>query len=370
MFVGFGYLMTFLRWYGLGAVGLTMLVTALGLQVAMLVEPLFEGKKSFHIDLMAMIVGNFAVAAFLISFGGLIGKVNPSQLVVLVTFECIFYCANKVLLLTKMLEIVDCGGTMGIHMFGAYFELAALKVIGLPKNLDKEKSSTVSDVFSLIGTTFLWLYWPSFVAAEIKPGTVESEIALTNTVLALLGSTIATFIVSAGLSGRMLRPVDIQNATLAGGVCIGATANLNLGPFGAVFIGCMAGLLSTFGFCKVQETLLEKLDLHDSCGIHNLHGMPSVLGGVISVVVPLFLAEENGARKPGEPGKQALGVMGTLVVSIVTGAITGLVMKALKDEKASSFDDSEYWEVAKDFLEDFIEDDEDKEKTVDNAISA
>jgi len=354
MFVGFGYLMTFLRWYGLGAVGLTMLVTALGLQVAMLVEPLFEkGFKPFEVDIMAMIVGDFAVAAFLISFGGLIGKVNPSQLVVLVTLECIFYCANKVLILEKKgLNIVDCGGTISIHMFGAYFGLAVSKMIGKPQNLDKEEPSTISDVFSLIGTTFLWLYWPSFVAAEIEPGTVQSEIALTNTVLALLGSTIATFIVSAALSGKMLRPVDIQNATLAGGVCIGATANLNLGPFGAVFIGCMAGLLSTVGFCKVQEVLLHKLGLHDSCGIHNLHGMPSVLGGLISVVVPLFLAERPGTALPGKPGNQALGVVGTLLVSMVTGAITGLMMKALKDVDASGFDDSEYWEVADDFLED------------------
>jgi hypothetical protein len=36
MLVGFGYLMTFLRWYGLGAVGLTMLVTTLGAQVSLL----------------------------------------------------------------------------------------------------------------------------------------------------------------------------------------------------------------------------------------------------------------------------------------------------------------------------------------------
>ena len=36
MFVGFGYLMTFLRWYGLGAVGLTMLVTCLGLELDLL----------------------------------------------------------------------------------------------------------------------------------------------------------------------------------------------------------------------------------------------------------------------------------------------------------------------------------------------
>ena len=33
--------MTFLRWYGLGAVGLTMIVTCLGLELALLLEPLF-----------------------------------------------------------------------------------------------------------------------------------------------------------------------------------------------------------------------------------------------------------------------------------------------------------------------------------------
>jgi hypothetical protein len=32
MLVGFGYLMTFLQFYGLGAVGFTMLITALGVQ--------------------------------------------------------------------------------------------------------------------------------------------------------------------------------------------------------------------------------------------------------------------------------------------------------------------------------------------------
>ena len=68
MFVGFGYLMTFLRWYGLGAVGLTMLVTALGVEVSLLTEPLFSG-LGVVFDLMALLNANFAVAAFLISFG-------------------------------------------------------------------------------------------------------------------------------------------------------------------------------------------------------------------------------------------------------------------------------------------------------------
>lgn len=42
--------------------------------------------------------------------------------------------------------------------------------------------------------------------------------------------------------------VHIQNATLAGGVAVGATADMPLNPWGAVVIGCLAGLISTVGF--------------------------------------------------------------------------------------------------------------------------
>merc|ERR1719491_79951 len=110
--------------------------------------------------------------------------------------------------------------------------------------MDRDQSSTTSDVTSLIGTAFLWIYWPSFVGGAITPGTVESEVALTNTVLALLGSTVCTFIVSSTLTGKHFRPIDIQNATLAGGVAIGAVANLNCRPWGAILIGAVAGVVS------------------------------------------------------------------------------------------------------------------------------
>ena len=94
MLVGFGYLMTFLRWYGLGAVGLTMLVATLGAQVSLLVEPLLIG-DAVEVGILALLRSNFAVAAFLISFGGLIGKTSPLQLVVLVVLETVFYCATS-----------------------------------------------------------------------------------------------------------------------------------------------------------------------------------------------------------------------------------------------------------------------------------
>ena len=174
-------------------------------------------------------------------------------------------------------------------MFGAYYGLALAWYLGVPhsERRKKEKASIVSDVFAFIGTLFLWLYWPSFVAGLAVPGTAETERALTNTILALVASTIVTFAASAFLCG-VFRPCDIQNATLAGGVAIGATANLTLHPLGAMAIGSIAGLVSALGFAKLSPWLEKKIKLHDTCGIHNLHGMPSILGGLVSAVSSSF----------------------------------------------------------------------------------
>jgi len=43
-------------------------------------------------------------------------------------------------------------------------------------------------------------------------------------------------------------------------------------PFGCMLIGGIAGMLSTFGFAHIQPFLKKKIGLHDTCGIHNLHG--------------------------------------------------------------------------------------------------
>ena len=50
-------------------------------------------------------------------------------------------------------------------------------------------------------------------------------------------------------------------------------------------VGALAGVLSTLGFRYVQPALQEKLKVHDSCGVNNLHGMPGLLGALISVVM-------------------------------------------------------------------------------------
>merc|ERR1712241_1277888 len=287
--------MTFLRGYGLGAVGFTMFITCAGVEWALIIENMMNDGLNVEVEMLSFLNANTAVAAVLISFGGLIGKISPTQVVVVTFLELIFYCANKVFFLEGTLGIADCGGTIIIHVFGAYFGLAACYTLGPAKEELMLGSSYVSDIFSLIGTVFLWLFWPSFVAGLVPAGTDGHAYALLNTVLALLGSTVVTFGLVPFLNKKRLHPVPIQNATLAGGVAIGATANLPMGPFSAVLVGCIAGLISCTGFQR------PPIAAHwDTCDINNLHGMPGIFGAIFSALLPLWLSKDT--PKIGKPG--------------------------------------------------------------------
>merc|ERR1712151_1056164 len=221
---------------------------------------------------------------------------------------------------------------------GAYFGLCACKVLGPPKKDELNASSYVSDIFSLVGTVFLWLFWPSFVAGAL-PGGAGQTTALINTVLALLASTVVTFALTPLLEGGKITTVPIQNATLAGGVSIGATANL-VGPFGAVVVGGLAGLLSTWGFCK--SPMFGDVD---TCGISNLHGMPGVFGGLVSAAVPLFYTGTGVNMQ-----SQLIGLGATLVVAVVSGAFTGFVLKVM-DTPSMAFYDKTFWDCADDIAD-------------------
>ena len=362
MLVGFAYLMTFIGHYKLGSVGGCLLVTVLAFQFSVFTEAFFAQlyAGSFQlitVNIFDMINSLYATAAVLISFGAVIGKTTPTQLLVLSLFELVFYSLNNQVFQQGLFQIADCGGTIVIHLFGAYFGLAVSWMLGLPKTEAKE--SYTSDIFSFIGTLFLWIYWPSFVGGFLDSGSAQQQRAITNTVLALVGSTTAAFAASVLYSsdGRF-RPADIQNATLAGGVAIGSVANLTLSPFTPLLIGFVAGHVSTLGFAKLQTLVEGALDLHDSAGVNNLHGMPAIIGGLASVVVAAYkttggrssdsavYSSDNGVY---QSAYQLAGLVVTLFIALASGLLTGLVMRNVEaDVYYKRFSDAVWWQSKSD----------------------
>ncbi len=106
---------------------------------------------------------------------------------------------------------------------GAYFGLTVAYVLydqGLKSTEaeQREKSVYHSDVFAMIGTIFLFCFWPSFNAGLASAGDSRLR-AIVNTYLSIASSVLLTFICSCLFSKeKKFDMVHIQNATLAGGV--------------------------------------------------------------------------------------------------------------------------------------------------------
>ncbi|XP_007171922.2 ammonium transporter Rh type B isoform X3 [Balaenoptera acutorostrata] len=341
IFVGFGFLMVFLQRYGFSSVGFTFLLAAFALQWSTLVQGFFH---SFH--------------------GGHI-HTGPAQLLLMALLEVVLFGLNEFVLLS-LLGVKDAGGSMTIHTFGAYFGLVLSRVLYRPqleKSKHRQGSVYHSDLFAMIGTIFLWIFWPSFNSAPTTLGDGQHRTAL-NTYYSLTASTLSTFALSAlvGRDGR-LDMVHVQNAALAGGVVVGTSAEMMLTPFGALVAGFLAGTVSTLGYKFFTPILESKLKVQDTCGVHNLHGMPGVLGALLGVLVaglatheaygdglesvfPLLAKGQRSATS--QAMHQLFGLFVTLIFASVGGSLGGLLLRLpFLDSPPDSqcYEDQIYWEV-------------------------
>ena len=127
------------------------------------------------------------------------------------------------------------------------------------------------------------MFWPSFNAGYFSSTPYERSVIITNTILALTASNLACYTMTALLQEKFF--IDhIENATLAGGVIIGASAGLFTNPGASLIVGAFGGLVSSLAYSYLHDYLKEKIGLHDTAGVHNLHGIPGLLGGLISAV--------------------------------------------------------------------------------------
>lgn len=93
--------------------------------------------------------------------------------------------------LFQFVQVTDVGGSITVHAFGAYFGLAVSCILRPSKDDSAagqhEGPSYTSDMFAMIGTLFLWLFWPSFNSALVDGA--DQERAIVNTYLALAAAT-------------------------------------------------------------------------------------------------------------------------------------------------------------------------------------
>ncbi|XP_041981153.1 ammonium transporter Rh type B [Aricia agestis] len=371
IFIGFGFLMTFLKKYSYSALGFNWLLAALTIQWALLCQNFFTMENNtIYVTKKSLLEADIMSATVLITFGAILGLASGLQLLVIAVIEIVIASLN-LWLVTGVFKAADVGGSIAIHTFGAYFGLAASWALRFKKTEDSSNTPTVdlngpsytSDVTAMIGSIFLWIYWPSFNSG-LTQTPAEYEMATVNTYLSLAAATVTTFFVSSAVNHGKLDMVHIQNSTLAGGVAVGSVCNMHINPGGAVLIGVAAGLLSVMGY-KFLTPKLEKCGVPDTCGVNNLHGMPGLLSGVLTILLAALATKEGygtelssifSAMTEDEAGRasssqalyQLAAVGSTVGLALVGGGVSGLVARTSMFEplkQNEKYDDELNWEL-------------------------
>ena len=217
LLVGFGFLMVFLRGHEFSSLTATFLAVSIAIPVYMAAKSFLPGEYQV-MNISGFLFAEFAAASLLICMGAVLGRLKMDQYFILAILFTVGYIFNEWLLLESGVfrGFLDTGGSVAIHAFGAYFGLGVVATTDRKfKNKPAPKTNKVSNEFCLLGSMVLWLFWPSFTSSVASPE--RTYLTALNTVLALCGSTLATYIFTKLIRGK-IEVEDIANAALAGGV--------------------------------------------------------------------------------------------------------------------------------------------------------
>ncbi|XP_064381146.1 RH-like protein isoform X2 [Dromaius novaehollandiae] len=323
---GLGFFLAFQKRYGFSSTGFNLLIVVLGVQWSVLLEGLlvFLFQRAKEDDLKSITKAVVSMTAVVISSAAVLGKANPIQLIVMTIVEIAAFHLSR-WTNERYLEVEDSISMMHVYLFGAYFGLAVSFSFSEPSpNLEKNASTPKSDLLSMLGTLFLWVFWPSFnsVLAVKK----DKNTIIYNTYFALA--------------------THIHSATLAGGVTIGYAAHSIQHPWIAMILGLLAGVITILGSHCLQRCSNPVLRIHDASGVHFTFGLPGVLGALAHVI--LFIIR-NWTDLPslGYPIMINVGTFClTISVALISGFITGLILnfKLLKTTPVSKYcEDQFYW---------------------------
>jgi ammonium transporter Rh len=133
--------------------------------------------------------------------------------------------------------------------------------------------------------------------------------------MAGLGSITSSYIFCM-IYQKKVDPLVYTYAMLCGPVAIGSPL-IVVGPWGALLVGLGAGFISVTSFIYLQPRLCNVMGVLDVMGVHNLHGV----GGWFGAIVCAALAAG---------GVNIVCAIGVFVLSLVTGAVSGVIIKATR----------------------------------------
>ena len=319
------FLMIFIKKYEWG-VALAVLLSAAASFVVYL------GIQDFYFDAAwnqgLLIRAVVCAITLVIAIGVFLGTVKMWQYLLVGVAFAIFYAFIEWLMLGGFTVgdamARDPGGSILVHMCAAYFGLGCALGIREKRAFDEPMYTTTHSVtFVWLASMLLWMLWPSFVTSQL--GLEYVTWGTVTCYMAGIGSVISAYLVCMYCQGKV-NPLTYTYAMLCGPVAIGAPL-LSVGPWGALLIGIIAGAVSALCFIYLQPWFCKKLGVLDVMGVHNLHGVGGWMGAIFCTIIILA----SGGSGSEAAATIAMAVI-VCVLSIVVGAIVGVIMKVTRGD--------------------------------------
>ncbi|CAL4099831.1 unnamed protein product, partial [Meganyctiphanes norvegica] len=297
VWVGVGLRLAYLRDYGQSALGFTLLMGALAMQWAVLCRGVFQTDMGqIFIGMESILGAERSALSAVISYGAFMGLASPLQALVL-TFLHVPLQAALQHHTDNILQTVDRGGSISIHLFAAVFGVTASWGIMGDKNYSSKRlhTSKHSQILSMVGMVVMVIYMNSSsvthegskVTLDGRPCPCDDRYRLAiNTFLAVTTAVTVAFPVSSIVNTRRkFNFMDIQTGVLGGSVAVAAVAELSIQPIGAMVIGAATSIICILSKRILRPRIRQYVGVHDTACIGVSHGLGGLLGALVGVIM-------------------------------------------------------------------------------------
>ena len=364
-FIGFSMLHTLTHGNAWTSIAFDILSIVISFQISLFFNLIFENAfkeswKSGILNFDTFIKAIFNSCAILVSLGAVHGKISHVQYLVLIIIETILSSLNFKLCDVK-LKIIDTGGGLYIHTFGALFGLAIYIVLFRSKKkrarLTAYNRSNITNYLSnitcFIGVLFLLNYFPSFNAGLALSDDGRYR-AVINTYFSIIGSTVMTFIVTGFIYNGKFSFEHILFGSFSGGIIISTFCSVCVDHWAAILIGMLCGLICVL-LLEYLNKVFAEFGYYDIYNIIVVHCIPGILGAFISSMVISgldrrvdnyynVLLKDMDRDNHAQAGIQVAAIFITCAISFVGGITVGFLIKVSRCGKIREyFDDNEFF---------------------------
>jgi Amt family ammonium transporter len=223
------------------------------------------------------------------------------------------------------------GGTV-VHINAAVAGLVAAYVLGKRIGFRREPMPPHNLVFTMIGTSMLWVGWFGFNVGSNLEANGVAGLAFVNTLVAAAAGVMAWMFAEWIGKGKPSM-LGAASGAVAGLVAITPAAGF-VGPMGAIIIGLVSGFLCLWGVSGLKRML----GADDALDVFGVHGVGGITGAVLTGV---FASPSLGGagicdyikNVCGQPlaggilGQVWVQIEGVLIAVVLSAVVTFIALK-------------------------------------------